>query len=129
MNAVPSRRLALCNLQRPQCGAQCSAHRSDVFRLHERVVHARNGDDTNARLRHHLIPSPQRLLRTILGGAEQMQTHRQLLRDVWGPGASEPHYVRVYMAQLRHKLEKDPAEPRWLLTETGVGYRLQAEPS
>jgi len=55
-------------------------------------------------------------------------THRQLLREVWGPGASnETHYLRVYMAQLRHKLEDDPARPRYLLTETGVGYRLRTE--
>jgi two-component system KDP operon response regulator KdpE len=48
---------------------------------------------------------------------------------VWGPGAaSETHYLRVYMAQLRHKLEDDPARPRHLLTETGVGYRLKVEP-
>jgi two-component system KDP operon response regulator KdpE len=48
--------------------------------------------------------------------------------EVWGPNAVEhSHYVRVYMTQLRHKLEADPARPRYLLTETGVGYRLQAE--
>ncbi|MCL4820912.1 MAG: response regulator [Vicinamibacteria bacterium] len=52
-------------------------------------------------------------------------THRQLLKEVWGPGAvAQSHYLRVYMGQLRHKLERDPARPRYLLTETGVGYRL-----
>ena len=52
-------------------------------------------------------------------------THRQLLKEVWGPGhAEQTHYLRVYMAQLRHKLEDDPARPRYLLTEPGVGYRL-----
>jgi two-component system KDP operon response regulator KdpE len=55
-------------------------------------------------------------------------THRQLLADVWGPEYVEhTHYLRLYMAQLRAKLEDDPADPRRLLTETGVGYRL-AEP-
>ncbi len=55
-------------------------------------------------------------------------THRQLLLEVWGPGATgESHYLRVYMGQLRHKLEQDPARPRYLLTETGVGYRLRAD--
>ena len=54
-------------------------------------------------------------------------THRQLLRDVWGPEFTEhTHYLRLYMAQLRAKIEADPAEPRHLLTETGVGYRLAA---
>jgi len=52
-------------------------------------------------------------------------THRQLLRDVWGPGhAEDTHYLRIYMAQLRRKLESDSTKPAHLLTETGVGYRL-----
>jgi two-component system KDP operon response regulator KdpE len=52
-------------------------------------------------------------------------THEQLLRTVWGPGyVRQRHYLRVYMAQLRHKLEADPARPELLLTEPGVGYRL-----
>ena len=57
-----------------------------------------------------------------------MVTHRQLLREVWGPGSSsETHYLRVYMAQLRHKIEPEPARPRYFLTEAGVGYRLQVD--
>ena len=57
-----------------------------------------------------------------------MLTHRQLLHEVWGPAyADQAHYLRVYMAQLRHKLEADPARPRYLLTEPGVGYRLAAD--
>ena len=67
------------------------------------------------------------LLALLARNAGRVLTHRQLLREVWGPGASEPHYVRVYMAQLRHKLEADPAEPKYLITETGVGYRLRTE--
>ena len=52
-------------------------------------------------------------------------THRTLLQQVWGPGsAQQTHYLRVYMKQLRAKLEPDPSRPHWLLTETGVGYRL-----
>ena len=52
-------------------------------------------------------------------------THRLLLQQVWGPASTEQtHYLRVYMKQLRAKLEPDPARPHWLLTETGVGYRL-----
>ncbi len=64
------------------------------------------------------------LLAALVKHAGKVLTHRQLLREVWGPGATEPHYVRAYMGQLRHKLEADPAQPRYLLTETGVGYRL-----
>ena len=60
--------------------------------------------------------------------AGQVVTHRQLLRDVWGAEFTEhTHYLRLYMGQLRAKLEDEPAEPRLLLTEPGVGYRL-AEP-
>jgi len=55
-------------------------------------------------------------------------THRQLLQEVWGASyVEQTHYLRVYMAQLRHKLERDPTRPRLLLTEPGVGYRLREE--
>lgn len=75
-----------------------------------------------------LTRTEYRLLEALVQNAGKVLTHRQLLREVWGPGAaSETHYLRVYMAQLRHKLEDDPARPRHLLTETGVGYRLRAE--
>ena len=54
--------------------------------------------------------------------------HQQLLKEVWGPRyATQTQYLRVYMAQLRNKLERDPARPRFLVTEPGVGYRLKAE--
>ena len=54
-----------------------------------------------------------------------MLTHDHLLQTIWGPGcAGEHHYLRIYIAQLRQKLEPDPARPRYLLTEPGVGYRL-----
>jgi two-component system KDP operon response regulator KdpE len=76
-----------------------------------------------------LTRTEYRLLEALVQNAGKVLTHRQLLREVWGPGAaSETHYLRVYMAQLRHKLEDDPARPRHLLTETGVGYRLRMEP-
>jgi two-component system KDP operon response regulator KdpE len=68
------------------------------------------------------------LLALLVKHAGKVLTHRQLLREVWGPGAAnESHYLRVYMGQLRHKLEADPARPRYLETETGVGYRLRAD--
>jgi two-component system KDP operon response regulator KdpE len=53
-------------------------------------------------------------------------THRQLLREIWGPNAiDEVHYLRVHMGTLRRKIEADPARPQWLLTEAGVGYRMR----
>jgi DNA-binding response OmpR family regulator len=65
---------------------------------------------------------------TLIRHAGKFLTHRQLLKDVWGPNAVEHrHCLRVYMTQLRHKLEVDAARPRYLLTEPGVGYRLHAE--
>ena len=75
----------------------------------------------------HLTPIEYRLLTTMVKYAGRVVTHRQVLREVWGPDCIyETHYLRVYMAQLRRKLEADPARPRFLLTEPGVGYRLAA---
>ena len=76
----------------------------------------------------HLTPIEYKLLTTLVHHAGKVVTHQQLLREVWGPSHTErAHYVRVYMAHLRHKLEAEPARPRYLLTEPGVGYRLAAE--
>lgn len=76
----------------------------------------------------HLTPTEFNLLARLVRGAGRVVTHRQLLADVWGPEYTEhTHYLRLYMAQLRAKIERKPAEPRHLLTETGVGYRLAAE--
>jgi two-component system KDP operon response regulator KdpE len=73
----------------------------------------------------HLTPTEFKLLARLLRSAGQVVTHRQLLSDVWGPEFTEhTHYLRLYMGQLRAKLEDDPAQPRFLLTEPGVGYRL-----
>jgi two-component system KDP operon response regulator KdpE len=75
-----------------------------------------------------LTPLEYKLLTTLVRYAGKVVTHRQLLKEVWGPSAvNETQYLRVYMAQLRHKLEQDPARPTLLVTETGVGYRLRAE--
>jgi len=75
-----------------------------------------------------LTPLEYRLLATLVRHAGKVVTHPQLLREVWGPTHDDQaHYVRVYMAHLRHKLEAEPARPRYLLTEPGVGYRLAAE--
>ncbi|HVX85562.1 MAG TPA: response regulator [Phycisphaerae bacterium] len=74
----------------------------------------------------HLTPTEYKLLVTLIHNAGCVLTHRDLLREVWGPDANqELHYLRVYMNQLRQKLEPDPTQPRYLLTEPGIGYRLQ----
>jgi len=76
----------------------------------------------------HLTPIEYKLLLTLIQYAGKVVTNRQLLRDVWGPEyVEEQHYVRVYMAQLRHKLEIDSTRPRYILTEPRVGYRLKVE--
>jgi two-component system KDP operon response regulator KdpE len=76
----------------------------------------------------HLTPTEYRLLTTLVRHAGKVVTHRQLLKEVWGPDSVyETHYLRVFMAQLRQKIEHDSARPRHLLTEPGVGYRLAAE--
>jgi two-component system KDP operon response regulator KdpE len=73
----------------------------------------------------HLTPIEYRLLGVLIGNAGRVLTHPYLLREVWGPGhAQSTHYLRVYMGNLRQKLEDDSAQPRHILTETGVGYRL-----
>jgi two-component system KDP operon response regulator KdpE len=75
-----------------------------------------------------LTPTEYRLLATLVRHAGKVLTHRHLLRQVWGPAHDDQaHYVRIYMAHLRHKLEAEPARPRYVLTEPGVGYRLAAE--
>jgi two-component system KDP operon response regulator KdpE len=76
----------------------------------------------------HLTPIEYKLLTTLVRYAGRVVTHRQLLQEGWGPGHTEAsHYLRVYMGQLRHKLEADPARPRYLVTEPGVGYRLKTD--
>jgi len=75
-----------------------------------------------------LTPIEFRLLSVLVRNAGFVVTHRQLLEKVWGASYVEhSHYLRIYMGQLRHKIESDPARPRYLLTEAGVGYRLSAE--
>lgn len=73
----------------------------------------------------HLTPIEYRLLVLLITNAGKVMTHRHLLREVWGPGqADNSHYLRVYVGHLRQKLEKDPAQPKHILTETAVGYRF-----
>jgi two-component system KDP operon response regulator KdpE len=76
----------------------------------------------------HLTPNEFKLLTALVKNAGMVMTHRQLLKEVWGPFITqENHYLRVYMNQLRQKLEADSSRPRYLLTEPGVGYRLTAD--
>lgn len=74
----------------------------------------------------HLTPIEYRLLAYLVANAGKVLTHRQLLREVWGPShVDSPHYLRVFMGNLRKKLEADPAQPDHLLTESGLGYRFK----
>ncbi len=82
----------------------------------------RNGEEV------HLTPNEYKLLAVLAKHAGKVVTQRQLLREIWGEAyTEESHYLRVYMGQLRHKLEDDPAQPKTLITEAGVGYRLRVE--
>ena len=75
-----------------------------------------------------LTPTEWQLLEILVRHRGRLVTGRQLLHEVWGPNyATETHYLRVYIAQLRRKLEPDPAHPHYLITEPGIGYRLQGD--
>ena len=76
----------------------------------------------------HLTPTEYKLLITLVRHAGKVLTHRQLLKEVWGANTvTQTPALRVHMTQLRHKLERDPTQPRHLLTEPGVGYRLKSD--
>ena len=90
------------------------------------AVDLKNRRVTRAGENVHLTPTEYRLLAVLVANAGRVMTNPQLLRAVWGPSQAENgHYLRIYMGHLRHKLEADPTQPRHLLTETAVGYRLQ----
>jgi two-component system KDP operon response regulator KdpE len=77
----------------------------------------------------HLTPIEYRLLCFLAANEGKVLTHRQILSEVWGRAhVADGHYLRVYMGHLRHKVESDPAQPRHILTETAVGYRLVQQP-
>lgn len=74
----------------------------------------------------HLTPIQYRLLAVLVKHAGKVLTHQHILKEVWGPSYQEnAHYLRIYMSQLRQKLEADPTQPKFLMTESGVGYRLK----
>jgi len=113
-------RVALRHATRPPSGKEMVF--SDVKINFEKRQASRNGAEV------HLTPIEFRLLACLAKHLGMVVTHRQLLTEVWGPThAADTHYLRVYMKQLREKLEADPVQPRHLLTETGVGYRLVAD--
>ena len=77
----------------------------------------------------HLTPIEYKLLTVLVRHAGKVITHNQLLKEVWGPAhVNEVQYLRVYMTQLRHKLEVDPTRPRFLMNEPAIGYRLKFDP-
>ena len=97
-----------------------------VFRFGDVEVDEMNRVVTRDGQRLHLTPIEYRLLTLLIANAGKVLTHRHLLREVWGPTFVESnHYVRIYVGHLRQKVEADPAQPRHLVTETGVGYRFQ----
>lgn len=90
------------------------------------VDHVRRRVERNCQIVH-LTPIEYQLLCYMLMNAGRVMTHRQLLKEIWGPSHVESnHYLRIYVGNLRQKLEADPAQPKHILTETGVGYRFQA---
>lgn len=116
------------NLRRPRAAAGGAAN-GDVgeplFRFGEIEVDRAARLVRRAGAEVHLTPTEYRLLGVLVANAGRVITQRQLLREVWGPSHSEQsHYLRIYMGHLRQKLEADPAQPKHLLTETAVGYRL-----
>ncbi|HJV02030.1 MAG TPA: two-component system response regulator KdpE [Burkholderiaceae bacterium] len=99
---------------------------ADVVRFGAVEVDLPNRRVSRAGQHVHLTPTEYRLLAVLVANAGRVMTNPQLLRAVWGPSQAENgHYLRIYMGHLRHKLEDDPTQPRYLLTETAVGYRLQ----
>ena len=111
-------RAALRYAVRPPSGSAILRFSNAVVDLEKRTA-SRDGQEIR------LTPIEFRLLATLATHLDMVVTHRQLLTAVWGPThESDTHYLRIYMKQLRDKLENDPVQPRHLLTETGIGYRL-----
>ncbi|HEX8404631.1 MAG TPA: two-component system response regulator KdpE [Duganella sp.] len=105
---------------------QPAADNDGVIVFGDVAVDLKNRRVTRAGENVHLTPTEYRLLAVLVGNAGRVMSNPQLLRAVWGPSQGENgHYLRIYMGHLRHKLEADPTQPRYLLTETAVGYRLQ----
>jgi two-component system KDP operon response regulator KdpE len=118
-------RAAIRHAQRRNAGSEESVFTTDTLRVDfsKRQVFVADREI-------HLTPLEYKLLLVLVRNAGRVLTHRQLLKEVWGPSYIEhTQYLRVYMTQLRHKLEKDPARPRFLINEPGVGYRFRYDPA
>jgi two-component system, OmpR family, KDP operon response regulator KdpE len=116
-------RVALRHASALHDGAESSVYESGNLRvdLAAHLVYLDGGEV-------HLTPNEYRLLAALVRNAGKVLTHRHLLNEVWGPNYVEhTNYLRVHMSQLRRKLEAEPARPRHILTETGVGYRLRSD--
>jgi two-component system KDP operon response regulator KdpE len=115
-------RVALRHVARPEAGADAVFESGDL-----RVDMGRRDVRVGARAVR-LTPTEYDLLKALITHPDRVLTFSMLLRQVWGPGYStEGHYLHVYIARLRKKLEDDPQAPRWILSEPGVGYRLRAD--
>ncbi|MFZ6692590.1 two-component system response regulator KdpE [Undibacterium sp. SXout20W] len=102
-----------------------NAQADSIFQFGEVSINFGLRTVTRAEEAIHLSPLEYRLLTVLARNAGKVMTHQQLLKEVWGPNHSESsHYLRIYMANLRQKLEREPAQPKHFITETGVGYRL-----
>lgn len=113
------------NLRRPRAGSAEGKADESLFVFGEVEVDRQARLVRRAGAEVHLTPIEYRLLLVLVANAGRVLTHRQLLREVWGPShADQSHYLRIYMGHLRQKLETDPSQPQHMLTETAVGYRL-----
>jgi two-component system KDP operon response regulator KdpE len=114
-------RVALRHASRTASGAQ-----ETVFTLGELRVDLSSREVFIGDREVHLTPTEYKLLTTLIKFAGKVVTHRQLLKEVWGPPyVEQTQYLRVYMGQLRHKLEPNPTRPLYLVNEPGIGYRLK----
>lgn len=119
---------ARANLRRPRVAASngsAAPGEEPVFQFGNVEVDRAARVVRRAGIEVHLTPTEYRMLSVLIAHAGRVITQKHLLREVWGPMRSDQsHYLRIYMGHLRHKLEADPAQPKHLLTESGVGYRL-----
>ena len=113
------------NLRRPRAVSADGKSDESLFSFGDLVVDRQARLVRRAGTEVHLTPTEYRLLLVLIANVGRVLTHRQLLREVWGPShVGQSHYLRIYMGHLRQKLEIDPTQPQYFLTETAVGYRL-----
>ncbi len=109
------------------CHASGQHHHEPVLKFGDLQIDVAHRIVTHAGVELHLTPTEYDLLRELAGNADRVLTHQMLLSRVWGPASADAtNYLRVYVNQLRHKIEPDPARPRYLITEPGVGYRFRS---